>query len=119
MTVTGLLLIAYPYAARALPLRLPLSLAFVGSAALACWGGYLMLTALENRDPSQRIGELMNVTYSTQLIAGMLVLTVGAYFFAERAAQPGHQEVMANSDSELRTGLSHEGDQEAVPSCLP
>jgi hypothetical protein len=119
MTVTGLLLIAYPYAARALPLRLPLSLAFVGSAALACWGGYLMLTALENRDPSQRIGELMNVTYSTQLIAGMLVLTMGAYFFAERAAQPGHQEVMANSDSELRTGLSHEGDQEAVPSCLP
>jgi hypothetical protein len=91
MTVTGLLLVAFPRAG-ALPLRLPLSLAFVGSAALACWGGYMMLTALENRDPSRRISELMNVTYSMQLLAGMLVFTMGAYFFAERAAQPGHDE---------------------------
>jgi len=88
MTVTGLLLIAFPHAG-ALPLRLPLSLAFVGSAALACWGGYLMLTALGDRDPSRRISELMNVTYSMQLLAGMLVLTMGAYFFAERAAHRG------------------------------
>jgi hypothetical protein len=87
MTVTGLLLVACPRAG-ALPLRLPLSLAFVGSAALACWGGYMMLTALENRDPSRRISELMNVTYSMQLLAGMLVFTMGAHFFAERAAQP-------------------------------
>ena len=90
MTVTGLLLIAFPHAG-ALPLRLPLSLAFVGSAALACWGGYLMLTALGDRDPSRRISELMNVTYSMQLLAGMLVLTMGAYFFAERAAPRGLQ----------------------------
>ena len=87
MTVTGLLLVAFPRAGGALPLRLALSLAFVGSAALACWGGYLMLTALANRDPSRRITELMNVTYSMQLLAGMLVFTMGAYFFAERAAQ--------------------------------
>jgi hypothetical protein len=91
MTVTGLLLVAFPRAG-ALPLRLPLSLAFVGSAALACWGGYMMLTALENRDPSRRISELMNVTYSMQLLAGMLVFTMGAYFFAERAAQRGPGE---------------------------
>lgn len=91
MTVTGLLLIAFPRA-DALPLRLPLSLAFVGSAALACWGGYLMLTALENRDPSRRISELMNVTYSMQLLAGMLVFTMGAYFFAQRTAQRSHGE---------------------------
>ena len=98
MTVTGLLLIAFPRAG-ALPLRLPLSLAFVGSAALACWGGYLMLTALENRDPSKRISELMNVTYSMQLLAGLLVLTMGAYFFAERAAQRSHSvESVASSD---------------------
>ena len=86
MTVTGLLLIAFPRAGT-LPLRLPLCLTFVGSSALACWGGYLMLTALQNREPSQRISELMNVTYSTQLLAGILVLTMGAYFFAERATQ--------------------------------
>jgi hypothetical protein len=85
MAVTGLLLLAFPRAGT-LPLRLPLSLAFVGSAALACWGGYMMLTALENHDPSRRVSELMNVTYSMQLLAGMLVFTMGAYFFAERAA---------------------------------
>ena len=87
MTVTGLLLLAFPRAAGTLPLRIPLSLAFVGSAALACWGGYMMLTALENREPSRRISELMNVTYSMQILAGMLVFTMGAYFFAERATQ--------------------------------
>jgi len=91
MTLTGLLLIAFP-GASALPVRLPLSLAFVGSAALACWGGYLMLTALVNRDPSRRISQLMNVTYSMQLLAGMLVFTMGAYFFAERGARRGHGE---------------------------
>jgi uncharacterized membrane protein len=108
MTVTGLLLVAFPRAG-ALTLRLPLSLAFVGSAALACWGGYLMLTALENHDPSRRISELMNVTYSMQLLAGMLVFTMGAYFFAERAAQPGHgEESAASPDSELHTVLMHE-----------
>jgi hypothetical protein len=119
MTVTGLLLIAFPRAG-ALPLRLPLSLAFVGSAALACWGGYMMLTALENRDPSRRISELMNVTYSMQLLAGMLVFTMGAYFFAERAAQPGHgEESVASSDSEPHTVLTHEWDHEAVLPGLP
>jgi hypothetical protein len=86
MTVAGLLLIAFPRAG-ALPLGLPMSLAFVGSAALGCWGGYLMLTALENRDPSRRVSELMNVTYSMQVLAGMLVFTMGAYFFAERQAR--------------------------------
>jgi hypothetical protein len=108
MTVTGLLLVAFPRAG-ALPLRLPLSLAFVGSAPLAWWGGYMMLTALENRDPSRRISELMNVTYSMQILAGMLVFTMGAYFFAERAAQRGHgEEGVASSDSELHTVLTHE-----------
>jgi hypothetical protein len=113
MTVTGLLLVAFPRAG-ALPLRLPLSLAFVGSAALACWGGYLMLTALENRDPSQRISELTNVTYSMQLLAGMLVFTMGAYFFAGRAAQRGHgEESAASSDSEPAGGTSRR------PSAVP
>lgn len=100
MTVTGLLLVAFPRAGT-LPLRLALFLAFVGSAALACWGGYLLLSALENRDPSRRISELMNVTYSMQLLAGMLVFTMGAYFFTERAAQRCRgQESGAGSGSE-------------------
>jgi hypothetical protein len=114
MTVTGLLTIAFPRAG-ALPLRLPLSLAFIGSAALACWGGYLMLTALENRDPSRRMSELTNVTYAMQFLAGMLVVTMGAYFFAERAAQHSHgEDSMAASDLELHTVLTHECNHEAV-----
>jgi hypothetical protein len=89
MTVTGMLMVASPRAG-ALPLRLPLSLAFVGSAALACWGGWMMLSALVDRDPSRRISELMNVTYSMQVVAGTLVFTMGAYFFAARAALCQH-----------------------------
>lgn len=92
MTVSGLLLIVFPQLAGALPLRVPLSLAFVGSAALACWGGYLMLTALATRDPSRRISELMNVTYSMQVLAGALVFTMAAYLFAARAPQRGSGE---------------------------
>ena len=80
----------------------------------------MMLTALENRDPSRRISELMNVTYSMQLLAGMLVFTMGAYFFAGRAAQRGHgAHSAASSDSQLHTVLTHERDREAVLPGLP
>jgi hypothetical protein len=62
----------------------------------------------------------MNVTYSTQLLAGMLVLTMGAYFFAERVAQRGHgEESVASPDSELHIVLTHEWDHEAVVPGLP
>jgi hypothetical protein len=92
MTLAGLLLVALP-GAGALPLRVPLLLAFVGSAALGCWGGYLMLTALgDDDDPSRRISELMNLTYTAQLLTGVLVFTVGAYFFAGRAERSGRGE---------------------------
>ena len=117
MTVTGLLLVAFPRAG-ALPLRLPLCLIFVGSAALACWGGYLMLTALGNHDPSRRITELMNVTYSMQLLVGMLVFTMGTYFFAERAAQRGqtHEGNREHSSRVCRgrSRLHHAGSGELV-----
>lgn len=97
IAVAGLLLIAFPRSG--LPLRLPLSLAFVGSAALACWGGYMMFSAL-GADPSQAPSELMNVTYSMQVVAGALVFTTGAYFFAERAARidgrPAHHAECAH-----------------------
>jgi hypothetical protein len=99
MTVTGLLLIAFPPSG-ALCLRVPLAMTFAGSAALGCWGGYLMLTSLENRDPARRISELMNFTYSMQLLAGMLVFTIGAYFFSGRAAQLREgEETVSSADS--------------------
>jgi hypothetical protein len=59
----------------------------------------------------------MNVTYSMQLLAGMLVFTMGAYFFAERAGQRGHgEESVASLDSELHTVLTHKRDHKAVGS---
>jgi hypothetical protein len=62
----------------------------------------------------------MNVTYSMQLLAGMLVFAMGAYFFAERAAQRDHgEESVASSDSELHTVLTHERDHEAFLRRLP
>jgi hypothetical protein len=49
----------------------------------------------------------MNITYSMQLLAGMLVFTMGAYFFAERAAQRGHgEQSAASSDSACYLTLS-------------
>jgi hypothetical protein len=45
---------------------------------------------------------------------------MGAYFFAERAAQRGHgKESVASSGSELHTVLTHERHQEAVLPGLP
>ena len=98
-TLAGVLLIAFPRAG-SLPLRIPLSLTFVGSAALACWGGWMMLSGLINRDPAQRVTELMNLTYSMQVLAGMLVFTLGAYLFAERAAL-WDRRVASASDRDL------------------
>jgi hypothetical protein len=85
-TVTGVLMLAFR-AGRRVPLGLPLALAWVGSGALACWGGWLTLAGLtagegEGKAPTG----LMNVTYSVQMIVGLLVLVAGAYFFSERAA---------------------------------
>ena len=119
MTVTGLLLVVFPRAG-ALPLRLPLSLAFVGPAALSCWGGYLLLASLESRDPSRRVSDLMNVTYAAQVLVGMLVVTMGAHFFADRDAQFRHgEESVTSSDSELHPEPTPDWDYEAVRAGLP
>ena len=71
---------------------------------------------LETRDPSRRISELMNVTYSMQLLAGMLVFTMGAYFFAERAAQLGHG---AGARGQFGLSTSPRADARAGPRSSP
>ncbi|WP_455355853.1 hypothetical protein [Streptomyces sp. SYSU K217416] len=85
LTVAGVLMVAF-HRGRALPLKAPLAMAWLGSSALACWGGWMFTASAVGDDPANNPTQLMNLTYSVQMIAGMLVVTIGAYFFAERAA---------------------------------
>ncbi|WP_432174828.1 hypothetical protein [Streptomyces sp. Tue6028] len=75
---------------RDLPVAVPLALGWAGSGAVACWGGWMSLAGLGGGDDvADRPTGLMNLTYSVQMIVGVLVVTLGAYFFAERSAAAG------------------------------
>ncbi|MET9682547.1 hypothetical protein [Streptomyces coeruleorubidus] len=72
---------------RALPVAVPLGLAWVGSGAVACWGGWLTLASLGGvEDISDRPTPLMNLAYAGQMLVGFLVAALGVYYFAERSA---------------------------------
>ncbi|MFD5076871.1 hypothetical protein [Streptomyces sp. NPDC058371] len=90
--VAGAWIIAFR-SGRRLPTRLPLALAWVGSGATACWGGWLSLASLGGVDDlAKRPTELMNLTYAGQMIVGILVIGISAYFLAEasgRVRRPG------------------------------
>ncbi|MFJ2027508.1 hypothetical protein ACIODW_27370 [Streptomyces sp. NPDC087897] len=82
----GVLLLAFRRGGR-MPLRLPLVLAWAGSAQTACWGGWLTLAALASAgDGADRPTTVLVVIYAVQMLAGALVVTLGAHFFAERSA---------------------------------
>ncbi|MGW6792489.1 hypothetical protein [Streptomyces chartreusis] len=73
---------------RTLPVLVPLALAWVGSAAVACWGGWLSLASLSGVDDvADRPTQLMNLTYAGQMIVGILVASLGVHFLAERSAR--------------------------------
>ncbi|CAL9601239.1 hypothetical protein [Streptomyces sp. Tu 3180] len=85
--VTGGLLLAFRRAP-ALPVRVPLLLAGIGSGAVACWGGWMTAVALmPSGDPADRPTALMLLTYAGQMIVGLLVAAVGARFLAARSAR--------------------------------
>ncbi|CAL9618038.1 hypothetical protein SUDANB105_05773 [Streptomyces sp. enrichment culture] len=72
-----------------LPVAVPLALAWVGSAATACWGGWMTLSSLTGvADVADRPTPVMHLVYSAQMIVGILVASVCAYFLAERSALP-------------------------------
>ncbi|WPB93970.1 hypothetical protein [Streptomyces malaysiensis] len=85
VTAVGVLMIAFR-AGRPLRLALPLGLAWVGSAALACWGGWLLLAGLTAGNAAKEPTALMNLTYAVQMTVGLLVLAAGGRFLRERGS---------------------------------
>lgn len=72
---------------RQLPVTVPLALAWVGSGAVACWGGWMALAALvSSHNLADRPTPAMSLTYAVQMIIGLLVATVTAHHFADRSA---------------------------------
>ncbi|AOR35048.1 hypothetical protein BFF78_31905 [Streptomyces fodineus] len=69
---------------RTLPVAVPLALAWTGSAAVACWGGWMSLATLVTGD---RPTALTGLTYAGQMITGFLVATVTARFLADRSGK--------------------------------
>ncbi|MEU0190512.1 hypothetical protein ABZ250_11720 [Streptomyces afghaniensis] len=73
---------------RALPVAVPLGLAWVGSGSVACWGGWLSLASLGGvEDIADRPTPLMNLAYAGQMLVGVLVAAIGVHYFAERSAK--------------------------------
>ncbi|MEV6794803.1 hypothetical protein AB0M87_23080 [Streptomyces sp. NPDC051320] len=84
VTVAGVLMLAFRRGSR-VPVKVPLALAWVGSGAMACWGGWILAASLPgSSDPGKLPTQLMSLTYAVQMIVGMLVVVVGACFLAER-----------------------------------
>ncbi|MYS35485.1 hypothetical protein K388_02494 [Streptomyces sp. KhCrAH-43] len=85
VAAAGVLLLAFRRSA--LPLRVPLAAAWGGSGVMACWGGWLSATSLTSADDAaQQPTAAMVLTYAVQMLVGTLMVTLGAYFLAERAA---------------------------------
>ncbi|MBL1086415.1 hypothetical protein JK359_31370 [Streptomyces actinomycinicus] len=73
---------------RALPVTVPLVLAWAGSGATACWGGWMTLSTLVMAgDPAGGPTPAMSLTYAVQMIVGFLVATLVARYFADRSAE--------------------------------
>ncbi|MGV4985227.1 hypothetical protein ACVB8X_21815 [Streptomyces sp. NRAIS4] len=69
---------------RTLPVTVPLALAWTGSGAVACWGGWMSLAVLVTGDGPT---PLTGLTYAGQMITGLLVATVTARFLADRSGK--------------------------------
>ncbi|AJT63064.3 hypothetical protein T261_1378 [Streptomyces lydicus] len=86
LILAGGLLLAYGRGRR-VPVLAALAAAWIGSGALAGWGGWMTLTTLTAPAGDPHLpAPLMSLTYSVQMIVGVLVAAAGAHFFAERDA---------------------------------
>lgn len=84
--VAGGLLLAFRWVP-ALPVKVPLALAWLGSGAVTCWGGWLLFASLGGVDDiAEQPTAPMILTYAVRMIIGTLVVTLGVRFFKERAS---------------------------------
>ncbi|MFI9582972.1 hypothetical protein ACIHCQ_14250 [Streptomyces sp. NPDC052236] len=84
--VAGALLLAFRRAPW-LPVKTPLALSWVGSSVLAAWGGWLALASLmPAQDETEHATGLMTLTYSVEMIVGVL-LCCGAAALLRRRSQ--------------------------------
>ncbi|MER5893137.1 hypothetical protein [Streptomyces sp. NPDC001876] len=84
--VAGVLLLAFRRTG-GLALEVPLALAWAGSGAVACSGGWLSIASLGSvEEIADHPTAAMGLIYAVQMLVGMLIVTSGAYFFAERSA---------------------------------
>ncbi|WP_254394498.1 hypothetical protein [Streptomyces sp. AC512_CC834] len=83
--VVGTLLLAFRRARR-LPVAVPLASVWVCSAAVACWGGWVLLaTLMPADDAADRPATLMTLAYAGQMTVGLLLASVGAHFLTRRS----------------------------------
>ncbi|MFD8827696.1 hypothetical protein ACFV1C_35805 [Streptomyces sp. NPDC059605] len=98
VAAAGVLLLAFRRSA--LPLAVPLVLAWCGSGASGCWGGWLSAASLTGtQKASEQPTPTMVVIYGVQMLLGALVVTLGGYFFSERAAAPGSRGAVPSAPS--------------------
>lgn len=70
----------------ALPVKVPLALAWISSAATACWAGWTTVASLVvTGDASQRPTALMNLTYACDMIVGFLAAGLAVRFLVARS----------------------------------
>lgn len=71
---------------RSLPVWVPLCLAWTGSGAVACWGGWMTLVGLlPVTDPDQEPTALLTLAYAGQMITGLALGACVALFLLKRA----------------------------------
>ncbi|MCT7355403.1 hypothetical protein N4P33_25065 [Streptomyces sp. 15-116A] len=71
---------------RAVPVRVPLALAWITSAAVACWAGWQSVASLVvTEDASERPTALMQLTYAGQTVVGLLVAGLAVRFLVARS----------------------------------
>jgi len=72
---------------RALPVKVPLALAWTASAAAACWAGWQAVASLAvTEGAAERPTPLMNLTYACGMIVGFLVAGLAVRLLVARAA---------------------------------
>ncbi|WP_175408199.1 hypothetical protein [Streptomyces sp. TRM64462] len=83
--VAGTLLLVFRRG-RPLPVKVPLALAWTGSGAVACWGGWLLLSALAPvSDAAKEPTALLTLTYAGEMITGTVLACCVAVFLRRRA----------------------------------